>query len=113
VCLAAAIALPAQAHHTFSMFDAGKKLTLRGTVKELQWANPHCFLQLIVRQHGTTHEWSLQMNAPGDLYRNGWRPHSLKAGDAISVLIHPSRDGSNSGELVSGTGPDGKPLAPT
>jgi hypothetical protein len=52
------------------------------------------------------------MNAPVDLYRNGWRPRSLKAGDKIQLIIHPARDGSNSGAYVSGMGPDGQKLSP-
>lgn len=99
------------AHHTFAMFDGSKKVTLKGTVKELQWTNPHCFLQLLVPKGGAVQEWSLQMNAPVDLYRSGWRPHSLNAGDTVTVIVNPSRDGRNSGEYVSGTGPDGKALA--
>ena len=102
---------PAFAHHTFAMFDANRQLTLHGTVKELQWTNPHCFLQLLVSRGGSTQEWSLQMNAPLDLYRNGWRPGSLRPGDRITVIINPTRDGSHSGRLRSGTGPDGKALA--
>jgi uncharacterized protein DUF6152 len=107
----AALAAPvALGHHTFAMFDASQRLTLHGTVKELQWTNPHCFLQLLVRKEGDMQEWSLQMNAPLDLYRNGWRPGSLKPGDKITVVIDPTRDGSHSGRLRSGTAPDGKAL---
>jgi hypothetical protein len=104
------VAMPAFAHHTFAMFDLSHKLTLQGTVKEMQWTNPHCFLQLVVSKDGKTQEWSLQMNAPLDLYRNGWRPTSVKAGDNLTVIINPSKDGTHSGRFVSGTGPDGKPL---
>ncbi|HTT04065.1 MAG TPA: DUF6152 family protein [Steroidobacteraceae bacterium] len=104
-------ALPAVAHHTFAMFDGTRKLELRGTVKELQWTNPHCFLQLLVTRDGAVQEWSLQMNAPLDLYRNGWRPRSLKPGDQVTVLINPARAGRNSGRFISGVGPDGKKLS--
>ena len=103
-------ALSAYAHHTYAMFDAGTKLTLHGTVKEFQWTNPHSFLQLLVSQHGATQEWSLQMDAPLDLYRDGWRPRSLRAGDKVTVIINPSKDKSRSGRFVSGTGVDGKAL---
>lgn len=109
-CIVALAAQAAYAHHTFAMFDASQRVKLQGTVKELQWTNPHCFLQVLVRKGGTTQEWSLQMNAPLDLYRNGWRPGSLKAGDKVTVVVDPTRDGSHSGRLRSGTGPDGKEL---
>ena len=110
-CVLSIAAHSAFAHHTFAMFDLNRKLTLQGTVKELQWTNPHCFLQVLVAGHGTTQEWSLQMNAPLDLYRNGWRPRTLKAGDKITVIVNPSKNGTHSGRFVSGTGPDGKALA--
>ncbi len=110
-CVLAMAAQSAFAHHTFAMFDLKRKVTLHATVKELQWTNPHCFLQVLVPKHGATQEWSLQMNAPLDLYRNGWRPRSLRAGDRITVIVNPSKDGSRSGRFVSGTGPDGKALS--
>jgi hypothetical protein len=110
-CLLSIVAFSAFAHHTFAMFDVSKKLTLQGTVKELQWTNPHCFLQVLVSKDGRAQEWSLQMNAPLDLYRNGWRPRSLQAGDKITVIVNPSKDGTHSGRFISGTGPDGKALS--
>ena len=57
-------ALPAAAHHTYAMFDGTRSVTLQGTVKELQWTNPHCFLQVLVGKDGKLQEWSVQMNAP-------------------------------------------------
>jgi hypothetical protein len=110
-CLLWLIAFPVCAHHTFAMFDGSKSQTLQGTVKELQWTNPHCFLQVLVAQDGKVQEWSIQMNAPVDLYRSGWRPRALQAGDKVAVTIHPSRDGRYSGQYVSAIGPDGKPLS--
>lgn len=105
------LALPAaHAHHSYAMFDGGRKLTLRGTLKQFQWTNPHSFLQVLVPAQGGTQEWSIQLNSPLDLYRAGWRPTTVKPGEAITVVIHPIRNGSHSGSLVSGTGPDGKPL---
>ena len=108
--LALAATSAAVAHHTYSMFDGRRQVTLHGTVREFQWTNPHCFLQVVVPGAGTHEEWSIQMDSPQTLYRKGWRPGALKAGDAVSVVIHPTRVGSRSGQFLSGTGPDGKPL---
>ena len=110
LALAIVTAQSAAAHHSYAMFDASRNLVLRGTVRELQWANPHCFLQVIVPTAGAAVEWSVQMDSPQAAYREGWRPGSLKPGDRISLVIHPTKDGSHSGRYVSGTGPDGKPL---
>ena len=101
---------PAAAHHSYAMFDASRTMKLQGTLRELQWTNPHCFLQVLVRNAGALEEWSVQLDSPQGAYRTGWRPGTLKPGDKISIVIHPTRDGSHSGRYVSGTGPDGKAL---
>ncbi len=109
---ALALALPVFAHHAFAMFDRNKPKTLAGTVKELQWTNPHCFIQLLVAREGdalgTQDEWSIEMASPGQLVRGGWRPRTLKPGDKITVVIWPMHDGSKGGYYVSGTGSKGK-----
>ena len=104
-------AVPAVAHHTFAKFDWTTKMELRGTVKKLQWTNPHCYLRLLVTRDGAVQEWNLQMNAPMDLYHSGWRPGSLKPGDQVTVVINPAKVGRNSGRFVSAVGPDGKKLS--
>jgi hypothetical protein len=108
--LALASASPAIAHHTYSMFDGRRHVTLKGTVRQFQWTNPHCFLQVVVPHAGASEEWSIQMDSPQTLYRKGWRPGALKPGDPVSIIIHPTRAGSRAGQFLSGTGPDGKPL---
>jgi Family of unknown function (DUF6152) len=106
-----ALAAPCIAHHSFASFDMRKTVTLHGTVKELQWTNPHCFVQLLV-PHGTgSVEWSLEMNSPLASYRSGWRPHTINPGDELTVLINPSRDGTPSGRLISATDSGGHVLA--
>jgi Family of unknown function (DUF6152) len=93
----------ASAHHSFANFDVTKTMTLQGTVRELQWTNPHCFVQLLVPGPTGTVEWSLEMNSPLAEYRSGWRPHSVKPGDKLSVVINPARNGSPSGHLLTAT----------
>jgi hypothetical protein len=97
-----------RAHHTFAMFDAGKTLTLHGTVREMQWTNPHCFIQLLVAGEAGTSEWGIEMGSPMVLARIGWKPNLIKAGDKIAVVVHPMRDGSRGGSFVSATGQDGR-----
>jgi hypothetical protein len=101
----------AAAHHSGAMFDDTKSVTLTGTVKQFQWTNPHCWIQMMVPDKGgRTVEWSVELGAPFEIFRTGMRPTTLKAGDTITVVIHPLRDGSRAGLFVSATGPDGKPL---
>jgi len=102
------------AHHASGMFDAAKQVTLVGTVKEFQWTNPHCWIQLLVRDSNNPTaaplEWGIEMDAPLQLFRRGWKPGTLKPGDMITVVINPLRDGQNGGRIVSAIGPDGKPI---
>lgn len=108
-------ALPVQAHHSFAMFDQQQQLTLRGSVKEFRWTNPHAFIQLLVTEgkDGTIAEWSIEMTSPEHLVRGGWKPRLLKAGDQIAVVVHPLRDGVRGGQFMSATRQDGTPLGGT
>jgi hypothetical protein len=104
-------AVPAQAHHSMAMFDQSKTVTLRGTVKQFQWTNPHCYIQLVVKDAaGKDVEWSLEMGAPMYLYAKGWRPSSLKAGSAITVAINPLRNGEPGGIVLTANSADGKQI---
>lgn len=111
VCWAAlALAGPCSAHHSFAMFDRTKSITLQGTVKEFQWTNPHCFIQVLVPSPDGPVEWSIEMNSPGASYREGWRPGTLKAGDRVTVVVNPVRDGTHGGRLVSASDAAGRSL---
>jgi hypothetical protein len=100
------------AHHTRAMFDQTKQVTLSGTVKEFQWTNPHCWIQVLVADATNPQaepvEWGLEMGAPLELMRHGWKPGSLKPGDRVAVVINPLRDGQHGGLVVSVSGPDGQ-----
>lgn len=107
---ALALAGPCWAHHSFAMFEQTKTVTLQGTVKQFQWTNPHCFVQVLVPSPGGLIEWSIEMNSPGASYREGWRPGTLKAGDRVTVVINPVKDGTHGGRLVSAADPGGRIL---
>jgi len=96
------------AHHSFAMFDQTKTIALTGAVKELRWTNPHVFIQVLVKNDkGAEDEWSIEMTSPEHLARAGWRPATLRAGDKVTLSIHPMRDGVKGGQYLSGTGPNG------
>ncbi len=99
------------AHHSPAMFDRGKNITLEGTVKEFQWMSPHCWIQLLVsdgaKPGAAPVEWGIEMDNPLGLSRHGWKPSSLKAGDHVTIVAHPLRDGGHGGEVVSVTRADG------
>jgi hypothetical protein len=101
-------AIPASAHHSFAMFDANQTTTLEGTVKEFQWTNPHAWIVLTVAKQGEAdQQWAIEMGGPSGLARQGWRPKSLTPGMPVKVTIHPLRDGSNGGQFMDATLPDG------
>jgi hypothetical protein len=112
--LLAATLLPAagvHAHHSAAMFDDQHRISLAGTVRKFQWTNPHCYVQLVVKDDkGKDVEWSLEMAGPMYLYNLGFRPSTLKAGDKLTVKISPLRNGSKGGLLVEAITADGKRL---
>lgn len=107
---AAAAGPSASAHHSPVMFDQGRTVTLSGTVRQFQWTNPHCYIQLVVEDGGRQTEWNMEMGAPVYLYNRGWRPSTLKAGDRVTITASPLRSGANGGLVLTVAGPDGKPV---
>jgi hypothetical protein len=108
--LVTAFAVPAIAHHSFAMFDAQKTLTLQGTVKELEWTNPHAWLRIMVddAKLGRPVLWAFEMSSPGRLVTMGMRADSVHPGDKVSVTFHPMRDGSRGGQFMQATLPNGQ-----
>jgi hypothetical protein len=99
VALAAA---PAFAHHSFAMFDNTKNVTLEGTVKEFQWTNPHSWIQIVAKDaSGKDVEYSIEGGSPNGLARQGWKRTSLKPGDKATLVMHPLKDGTAGGSLVT------------
>jgi hypothetical protein len=111
----AALALTAScatfAHHSFAMFDQTKRISLTGTIRQFQWTNPHAFIQIEVPdEKGEPVLWSIEMNSPNNLRRQGWKSNALKPGDKVTVVTNPLRDGKKGGLFVTVTLPDGKTL---
>ena len=109
VAAAVVCASSASAHHSAAMFDQAQSVSLTGTVKQFQWTNPHCYIQLVAEGR-SQEEWSLEMAAPVHLMRLGWKRNSLKPGDRITVTIHPLRDGGKGGEIQTAAMLDGTPI---
>jgi hypothetical protein len=101
----------ASAHHSFAMFDRTHDVVLKGTVKEFQWTNPHSFIELaVVDPQGTVTAYSIELNSPNNLTRQGWKSGSLKAGDKVLLTMNPLRDGGRGGLFVAVQLPDGSLL---
>ncbi len=102
------LAASSQAHHSYAQFDMSKRLTLVGVVKEFQWTNPHSWIQVVVTQDGKDEEWALEGGSPNMLFRAGWGPDVIKAGDKVTIVYSPIRDGSRGGEFLSVTTESGR-----
>jgi len=104
------LATPALAHHSFAMFDQHKIMTLEGTVSEFQWTNPHSFIEMDVPTAGKLTHWSIELNSPNNLKRQGWSRSSLHVGDKVTLRMNPLRDGSKGGLFLDVKLANGKVL---
>ena len=101
VCAAAMVAGPASAHHSFSMYDRHRTVTLSGTVKEYVWMAPHVRISVLSEGRAkNTVTWSVEGSSPAVLARGGWTGALLRPGDKISVGIHPRKDRRAGGLLA-------------
>ena len=101
---AACFMLPASvvAHHGAASFDNEKTVTLKGTVTEWLWANPHCFLKLDAKDDsGSVRNWNLETGNPTDITGAGYRRTSFKPGDVVTVTITPVKSGAPVGRIRS------------
>jgi hypothetical protein len=96
---------PALAHHAFAAeYDAKKPVKLTGTVTKLEWANPHTWFYVDVRDDsGNVTNWGFEMGSPNVLLRAGWTRNSMKSGDVVTVEGSRARDGSNNGNVKAVT----------
>ncbi len=93
---------PAQAHHSFALFDVTRTVELEGTVKSFEWTNPHSWIRLeVAGPHNTTDEWLIELPPAGMLAREGWNPKMVKAGERLVVHINPLKNGGMAGSLAS------------
>jgi len=107
---ALAISLPATAHHSTAMFDFSKTVELKGTIKDFAWTNPHTWTKVDVEGGAAVVEYGLEGMSPNYLSRNGWNKRTLKAGDKVTLQVHPLKDGRPGGFMVSAKLPDGTVL---
>ena len=93
------VAAPAFAHHATAMFDGSKTATIKGTIDQFQWTNPHVIIWVAVDAEGADQPqlWAVELSAPGALTRQGWTKRSVKPGDKVSVDLSPLRNGKPGG----------------
>jgi len=96
------MSVPLAAHHGAAALDTGKEVTLKGTVTEWIWSNPHCFLQFDAKDNtGTMRNWAVETQNPTAMTQRGWSRTSFKAGDAVTVTLEPVKNGQPIGRILS------------
>jgi hypothetical protein len=105
-----AAAVPAAAHHSYSMFDMSRKAVLDATVVRFKWQNPHAFIEADVSARGRTERWAIEMTSPNNLAQSGWKRTSLKPGDRVKIHVHPLRSGARGGAYAGVVLADGSTL---
>lgn len=104
----------ALAHHSYSAFNMDKSITVNGTVKKMDWSNPHSWIWLdVANDQGVVETWGIEGMSPNYLARRGWTRTTLQPGDKLSVTLHPLRSGDKGGSFVSAKRSDGSPIGMT
>src|SRR5512132_4326011 len=104
------VATSALAHHgAASIYDMGKATTIKATVTEFVWTNPHVELG-ISTSGGTTTDLLLELGSPPNIRNRGWTSRTVKTGDVVTVTFHPGLRGAKIGVVVKMITADGKEL---
>ena len=113
VALLLAAASTAWAHHSATMFEQTKTITVEGVVKEFQWTNPHSWLLVdVTDSSGKVTTWGFEAEGPSTLQRAGIRPSEFKAGTRVTMTGRPMKDGRPAAIWVLAVRADGKKFDP-
>ena len=106
------VALPLFAHHGNAAYDTEKKITVKGTVTQWFWANPHCVLQFdATDENGQVVHWGAETENPTTMSHSGWTKTSLKPGDEVTVTMITVKNGKPIGRISEVLLPNGQKLA--
>ena len=100
----------ALAHHgAASLYDVAKETTLKVTITEFVWTNPHVEIGIASVENKSA-RWLLELGSPPNIGNRGWTSKSLKVGDVVTVTFNPGLRGTRVGKLVKVVLPNGKEL---
>ena len=106
------VSIPLFAHHGNAAYDAKNTVSLKGTVTEWYWANPHCILQFDVKDDkDQVLHWSAETSNPADMVNRGWTKLSLKPGDPVTVTLEPAKNGKLIGRVLEVVLPTGQKIS--
>lgn len=104
------VSTSALAHHgAASLYDMKKETTLKATITEFVWTNPHVEIG-IEPADGKGTRWLIELGSPANVVNRGWTSKSLKPGDTVTITFHPGLRGVKTGVLVKVVMADGREL---
>jgi len=107
------VSVPAVAHHGASPYDSSKLVTVKGTVSDFQFINPHVEISVDAKDNkGKVETWLGEANSPNVLSRHGWDRNIIKKGDQITVIGNPGKNGSKTLRLQKVVLSSGQELDP-
>ena len=107
--MALGIVSPALPHHSHAMFDHDTRLAVSGTVTEYVFRNPHAFLYVDVEgENGETVNYWVELSNLPNMIRRGIGRATFRPGDAVTVRLHPLKDGRPGGSYITIVAADGK-----
>ena len=105
------IAGPMFAHHGAAAYDTSQNTTLKGTVVEFDFINPHCQLFInVADESGALVKWDGEFTNPGTLHRRGWTKEMFKPGDQITMIGNRAKNGANVLRVLKLQMADGKEI---
>jgi hypothetical protein len=105
------VSRPILAHHSMSIYDMSQTITLKATVENFDWSNPHVQIHFDVKDDkGNVEKWLAECPGPNRLSKTGWNKDSLKPQEEITITGNPTKDGSKSIRLGKVVLPSGEEL---
>jgi hypothetical protein len=108
-----AVVVPVFAHHSFAAeYDIKSTVTLKGTITNIEWQNPHARFYVDVKgEDGKVVNWEIESGSPNQLARGGWTRSALKVGDVVTVEGYRAKDGANLADAKTITTAEGRKLS--
>jgi hypothetical protein len=96
------VSAPLFAHHGGAAYDTDKTVTVKGTVTDYVWSNPHVFVKVDVKDgSGNTAHWIVEAQNPVSMLQIGWSKNTFKPGDEVEIDAMPAKNGNPVGFLGS------------
>jgi hypothetical protein len=101
------------AHHGTSAYDTSKLTTVKGTVTDFQFNNPHVIISVEAKDDkGKVEIWTSEANSPNVLTRHGWDRDIIKKGDQVTIIGNRPKNGARTLRLQKVVLSDGRELDP-